>query len=233
MLILGWWPALFCVRDKLFTCGLSATFYLWPECTTNLWPECTTRSPETAPPCVTALRGIVEPVIVVVVPILPIRVLSLLHSLVSDQWSPSYYSHNSLPPRVGRVIFLNFQGPTIRLIFMIVKNKENFENNWRNQSILPFWCLMWTVNLLNCWVKSQKGRKYIFFISDLAWRPSWLSYHVYSSSLDCKSCKSWRRPYNLQFLSHLACFFWREILPWLFSSFSLLVHFIIFFHGNV
>ena len=104
VLILGWWPALFCVRDKLFTCGLSATFYLWPECTTNLWPECTTRSPETAPPCVTALQGIVEPVIVVVVPILPICVLSLLHSLVSDQWSPSYYSHNSLPPRVGRVI---------------------------------------------------------------------------------------------------------------------------------
>ena len=69
-----------------------------------LWPECTTRSPGTAPPCVTAHRGILEPVIVVVVPILPIRVLSLLHSLVSDQWSPSYYSHNSLPPRVGRVI---------------------------------------------------------------------------------------------------------------------------------
>ena len=115
-----------------------------------LWPECTTRSPGTAPPCVTAHRGILEPVIVVVVPILPIRVLSLLHSLVSDQWSPSYYSHNSLPPRVGRVIFLNFQGPTIRLSFMIVKNKENFENNWRNQSILPFWCLMWTVKLSTC-----------------------------------------------------------------------------------
>ena len=110
---------LLCQR-RVFTCGPSATFYLWLECNTNLWPKCTTRSPGTAPPCVTAHRGIVEAVIVVVVPsfcvssivelvivvvvpIFPIRVLSLLHSLVSEQWSQFRN-----PPRFGRDFFAKF-----------------------------------------------------------------------------------------------------------------------------
>ena len=46
------------------------------------------------------VSSIVELVIVVVVPIFPIRVLSLLHSLVSEQWSQFRN-----PPRFGRDFF--------------------------------------------------------------------------------------------------------------------------------
>ena len=173
VLILGRWPALFCVRDRLFTCGRVQHQITWDS------SSMCHRTPS--------------------------------HCRVRNSCRCSHFPNPHpvivafLPIKLGRwpMVTLKIVQVVVILLVLVVESKA----------------------------KKKRGIKYIFFISDEAERPSWLSYHVYSCSLDCKKCKSWRCLTIYNFISS-ALFFLERILPWfVFTALPWCIS--LSLHGNV